>query len=279
MAIPSDLIDIVEKHPCISGCWSSSSPVTCVVDPGRVERLVEIYCSDCLSFHCAVSARLLTVGWDQYKLAREVTEHVRRQRNYRLSTGGYHTAGKGLWLSVGYWAHLGLFVMKQDTSKQPRLTALITAFQHGVLPPLRRGMMNPKNYQTHDTYLRIDPLPTARTVPDLLASSSVSARPHAGYVSVVLAEYLPVSRKAGAAGTGANASSAPPAPAPVAAGGPAGVVTGAATSANAGAARAASHPAPPVVRAVGQPCPLCREVVEEKPLLATTYMSCACDRT
>jgi hypothetical protein len=260
MPVPARILQLVEAHHCFSGCYAPDGDVMCLIDRARSPELAcYIQCQDCLTFRVGSIATLLGPGMDRYKLAREVTNHLRAVRNYALSFSGYHRQGGGVWLSAAYWANLGIFLLKSDRGSQGvnqcPVDLLIKAFINGVSVPPLAGMCDPNNYTSRQVFLNAAVVSAPASARALFASLSQTSAP--GYVAVTLAEYLPVSRGASAG----VSSGATPAPA----------------ASHSRASRSASSRAPAVVpRPLGSRCEVCGELVMERALLTSVYIGCRC---
>jgi hypothetical protein len=259
MPVPAPILQLVEAHSCFSGCYSPDNDLMCLIDPASSPELATyIQCQDCLTFRVGSIKALLAPGMDRYKLAREVTEHLRSVRNYALSFAGYHLQGGGFWLSAAYWDS-GVFLLKADrasqSQQQDRVDLLIKAFTTGVSAPPLPGMCDRKNYASRKVFLNGAALPPVASAQALFASSAISHKPAPGYIEVTLAEYLPVSRATGV-----------------------GVLSGATSPAGAARSRAArsSRGAPAAQRPLGSRCPVCGEIVKERALLTSVYIGCRC---
>lgn len=254
MASLDELYRLAEAHSCFSGCYAPGNRLHCLIDAGAPpEPAVDALCEDCLSFRVGGLISQLGSGMTQYQLARDLTDHVRQQRGYTLSFGGYHTQGGGFWLSAAYWHPSGLFLLKSDRGTSPTssdVDLLIRAFQNGVAHPLEPSMLDAAQYRSQRVFLDVVGLRGPMSAAALLGSSHVSQTRKRGYVEVTLAEYLPIAGRP-------MLPAAPP---------PSGV---------------APRPTPVAKQqrrraALGERCEVCGEIVSERPLLTSVYVGCAC---
>lgn len=225
-----------------------------MVEPGRVETLITVQCSDCLTYRIGAAAAQL--GPAPYvTLGDDLAAHVHMQRGFTLSFSGYHLVhnSNGFWLTAAWLPLPGVFLLsaQRRTHVPDPVSPLIEAFRLGVAVPPDPGMLVPTNYRTHDYYVRAsDQSLLAPTVAALLVSPPFSATRQPGFVPVTVAEYLPIAARAVApAPPRRRAMTAPPTPAKV---------------------------TPPAQRKIGDRCDVCGELVEERPLLISTYIGCAC---
>lgn len=256
MAIPSAILSLAENHSCFSGCYASGHDFLCLVNPNLTpEPGLDVQCEDCLTFRIGGLVSQLGPGMTRDRLARELSAHVAAHRGYAFSFGGYHTQGGGFWLSAAYWDSIGVFLLKSDRgiSKggSSDVDLLTIAFGTGVAKAPDPGMLDPREYVSHRVFLKITAVPPLVDVQTLLASSCISRTSRPGYVELTLAEYLPVSRAVSASGR-PQPSARVSAPAP---------------------ARPATPRRPPQL---GELCPVCGEVVSERPLLTSLYVGCGC---
>jgi hypothetical protein len=249
MSLPAALLQHVEQHGCFTGCYGCSSNVQACLNPGQpLQPMVVVSCSDCFA-HVGTPSSLLPAGCDTYKLADQLTKHLRAQRGYAWSVGGYHARGPGFWLSAVYFGSGGLFLLDGEKSKAlgGDLTLLLLAFQHGVAPASDPRMMDPKQYATRNAYVRFaPPLTPVASLKDLLNSPHCRTQPANGFQRVTVAEFQPL------------VGSVRAAPAPAA---------GAAKKPTAAAARPLK---------VGDVCPVCGAEVRERMLLQGTFVGCLC---
>jgi len=245
MPLPPSLLQYVENHGCFTGCYGSDSGVMSCLDVNQpLAPLVVVTCLDCLN-KVGVLRSLLQPGTTTYTLADAVTQHLRAQRGFTLSLGGYHARGPGFWLSAVYFGNCGVFLLNGERSRQlgSDLDLLLLAFKHGVAQPHDRRMHDAQQYATQTVYLNcaapLSPVPAKQS---LLASPHVQTQPRPGWQRVTLAEFLPTSRAA-----------APPA---------------------AVKPPAAGKPSPALK--LGDICPKCKAEVRERYLLQGKYIGCLC---
>jgi hypothetical protein len=180
---------------------------------------------------------------DSYRLAEQLTQHMRKHRGYSLSVSGYWTKGPGFWFSAVYYPS-GLFLIHGERSRPvgSDLDQLILAFNHGILTPPDPRMIDPKQYALQTVYgnfARVSA--TVKTKQDLLASPQVRAQAQSGWQKLTLAEFLPVC-----------------------------------SASQASAAKPVAKPATPKALKVGDICPVCGAVVRERPLLNGSFVGCMC---
>ncbi len=251
MPLPPSFLQHVEQHSCFSGCYSSTSAVRACLDPNApLTPLVVISCQDCYA-HLGVPQSLLPAGMDSYRLADQITQHMRKHRGFALSSSGYWTKGPGFWFSAVYYP-CGLFLIHGERSRPigSDLDQLLLAFHHGVLTPPDPHMMDPKQYAVQTVYGNFTNVAAGvRGKQDLLASPQVRAQAQSGWQKLTLAEFLPLTTAAAAAAT-AQAARAPAKP-------------------------AAAKPAPKPL-ALGDICPVCGAEVKVRPLLKGSFVGCLC---
>ncbi len=244
MALPASFLRHVEQHGCFTGCYGSESDLSICLDAAQpLQPVLVIGCHDCFA-KIAVPQALVPAGCTSYGLAREVTLHLRTQRGFAFSFGGYHAKGPGFWCSAVYYASCGLFLINGERSRAlgSDLDLLLLAFRNGVhLPPDSR-MLDPKQYVTQVAYVRYAaPLTPIVSRQNLLASSHCRLQASPGFQRVTLAEFQPVARAAAAS------ASAPP----------------------------AAPPAPKPLK-IGDRCPVCGAEVRERSLFQGTFVGCLC---
>jgi hypothetical protein len=241
MPLPASFLRHVEQHACFTGCYSSASRVQVCLDPNAaLAPLVVVSCKDCYA-SLAVPPALLPAGMDAYRLADQLTQHVRKHRGFALSASGYSTSGSGFWFSAVYYA-CGLFLLHGERSRQvgSDLDQLLLAFKHNVFSPPDPRMTDPWHFALQTVYGNFAAASAAvRSKQDLLASPQVRTQPQSGWQKLTLAEFLPLT------------SAAPPRKAP-------------------------ALPAPPRPPSPGDVCPVCGGVVCERPLLVGSYLGCLC---
>src|SRR5262249_7634604 len=149
----------------------------------------------CLTFKVSVLRSLVPPGVSSDWLASQLTQHLRGQRGYTLSLGGYHRRGPGFWLSAVYYANFGLFLLHRLPSRTlgSHLDLLVLAFQHGVLHPSHPKMLDPRAYTTQVVYVNFagPPVPISSRQA-LLTSPKCQSQPKAGFHRVTLAEFRPI---------------------------------------------------------------------------------------
>lgn len=247
MALPASFLQLVEQHGCFSGCYGGDLEARVCLDGTRpLEPIAVISCQDCLSFKLGVLRALLPPGTSATALGTLVTQHLRTQRGYSLSLGGYHASGPGFWLSAAYLARPGLFLLDGSRSRSlgSDLDLLLLAFKHGVATPADPQMLDAKQYATQVVHVNCAaPAGPVTGLKAFLASPYCSLQPKPGFQRVTLAEFQPAARAAAA-----------PAPAPV-------KVSIAATVKG---------------LKLGSVCPVCHAEVRHRPLLNGTYVGCLC---
>jgi hypothetical protein len=242
MALPPSFLQHVEQHPCFTGCYSSTSGVRACLDPNNpLVPLVVVSCQDCYA-HFGVPQALLPPGTDSYRLAEQLTQHMRKHRGFALSVSGYWTKGPGFWFSVAYYP-CGIFLIHGERSRPvgSDLDQLFLAFHHGVLTPPDPRMIDPKQYAVQTVYGNfVSMSPAVKSKQDLLASPQIRAGAQSGWLKLTLAEFLPLS-----------------------------------TAASGGAGKPGTKPAAKTLK-VGDICPVCGAVVRERPLLNGSFVGCMC---
>jgi hypothetical protein len=240
MALPPSFLLHVEQHSCFTGCYSSTSGVRACLDPNNpLVPLVVVSCQDCYG-HLGVPLSLLPAGMDSYRLAEQLTQHVRKQRGYSLSVSGYWTKGPGFWFSAAYYP-CGIFLVHGERSRPvgSDLDQLLLAFHHGVIAPPDPRMIDPKQYAVQIVYGNFARVSAIKSKQELLASPQVRTQAMSGWQKLTLAEFLPVS-----------------------------------TAALAGAGK--SGPRPARALKLGDICPVCGAMVCERPLLNSSFVGCLC---
>ena len=260
--IPRELLRQAENHACFSGCYSPGNDLLfCRDSMSRLEPALDIGCADCFSFRLGGFASLFGTSMTRDRLAQEVTAHIRALRGFTLSLGGYHTQGGGFWLSAAYWDNIGLFVLRSGHSSTATpvsvVDLLVKAFTTGVALPPHPNMRDPAQYATQKVFLTGGSLPPPTSLQALLGSQNVSPVPRSGFAEVTLAEYLPVARSQQVVTSARTATPVPAVPASP-------------------STRAA---APKVRRSskLGERCEVCGQIVQERALLSSVYISCGCD--
>ena len=242
MALPPSFLQHVEQHPCFTGCYSSTSGVRACLDPNNpLVPLVVVSCQDCYA-HFGVPQALLPPGMDSYRLADQLTQHIRKHRGFALSVSGYWTKGPGFWFSAAYYP-CGIFLIHGERSRPvgSDLDQLLLAFHHGVLAPPDSRMIDPKQFAVQTVYGNFANMSGAvKCKQDLLASPQIRAGAQSGWLKLTLAEFLPLN-----------------------------------TGASGGAGKAGAKPAAKALK-VGDICPVCGAVVRERPLLNGSFVGCMC---
>ena len=273
--LPASLVSAVETHGCFSGCYSSESDVAVVTDPtGTLENMLHVSCEDCFS-HFGVLAKHLPAGMMSYQLARELSEHMRQVRGYKWSVGGYHVSPASMWLSAAYYScGIVLVTGERNRSGVTDLDCLIKGFQHGVITPEDPGMLQPGHYLTHEVYLDMStPIAHVQSVQDILSAPQCSSKRKSSYHQVTVAEYLPFVRSNG---TVASASSPAVASSHVSATGNTPTTASTLAAVNAPTRSPDTTRLPQRATRLGERCPVCGEVVQERPSLTKTCIGCLC---
>jgi hypothetical protein len=264
MTLPASLLRAAEQHVCFSGCYGPEDMVMVCTDPGMApHRGVQVSCKDCLSFHIGGLAKLLPPQMTSDQLAREVSQHVRQLRGFAWSVGGYHYACNKIWLSAAYYPG-GLFLLDGSRNHDGRsdLDLLLEAFRGGLVKPQDPRMLDPGQYTTQEVYLDMStPITPVRSRHDLLRSKQCSPTFRVSSRRVTIAEFLPMAVQTGA----------PVVPSTLSAG------VAVQPTPPTGVAVAQLTPAQPQrVMRLGDRCPACGAVVEERPSLTETYIGCLC---
>lgn len=279
VALPQSLLSMVERHGCFTGTYSSQYTVQISLNPTTAPvPMLYVSCEDCLGFKVGALQSVLPPGTTVYSLADQLTAHMRKVRQYRMSIGGYHTSGGGFWLGAAYY-DCGLFLL--DGSRNPGhtrdLDLLMLAFKHRVLPMADPRMSDPKQYASLTVYLDFSmPIPTVHRKQDLLSSPQCSPSPRAGFRRATLAEFLPLTGSpvigpptlpslpqmplphTPQLGTNPPPPMPPPPPPPM---------------------PRASPTIAPVLSSppkTGNICPVCGEEVRERELFSSTFIGCLC---
>jgi hypothetical protein len=256
--LPASLLTAVEAHGCFSGCYDYHTDVMVALDPQKPpERALQVQCEDCLSFHVGVLVKLLPAGMSSAQVARDLSEHMRVLRGYEWSVGGYHGGPGSLWLSAAYY-DCGVFLIngERDSRRATDLDCLIDGFKQHVIRPSDPRMLQPQSYQAHKMYIDMrTPITPVRSIQDILSSPQCSPMYKPGYDSVTVAEFLPLTRAA-------QQTAQPAAPQAK----PTATIT------------SASPVTAPIKRALhpGERCPICGEVVKQRPSLTNTFIGCMC---
>lgn len=279
MSLPVSLLTAAETHACFSGCFSRESPVHLCIDPSAPPvKSIEVQCQDCLTFRLGVLSSLLPAGYDAYRLARDLTDHISAVRGYAWAVSGYHAVTKpGFWFSaVSFGNGLLLADAGRNSGGGDDLDTLIQAFTTGVAAPDDPGMLDPKQYAAEEIYVDLSiPFGPVRSKQDILQSSQCSRFPRNGHHRVTLLEYLPMVQAV--AHATANAVTSVP-----------GVTNTTHVAANAAmipspplfasvmAAQAAAPSASPRPLAPGERCPICGALFMRRQLLLNFYDGCLC---
>jgi hypothetical protein len=305
MTLPASLLRAAEQHVCFSGCYGPEDMVMVSTAPGSVpQRVVQVSCKDCLSFHLGALASLLPAQMTSDQLARELSQHVRLLRGYAWSVGGYHYACNKIWLSAAFYP-CGVFLLDGSRNHDGRsdLELLLEAFRGGLVKPQDARMLDPGQYATQEVYLDMSvPITPVRNRHDLLRSQQCSPTFRVASRRVTIAEFLPMqvgvpapavtaggqpaftagAPPAGAGATGISATGTPAAGQPVVAlGQPANQAnqltppTGIPSSRPAAAGAAPGTPGKSTAR-LGERCTVCGAIVAERPSLTETFVGCLC---
>jgi hypothetical protein len=259
VSLPPPLLAAVEAHPCFSGCYSDGSTGVFCADVGQSTLpMVNVHCSDCLTWHIGVLTHLLPSSiHGPGALADELSRHMRRHRGFVWSLSGYHLAGH--LLGGGFWMAAvclgpGVFVVRPDRGRgqaSDAIDLLIEAFHKKLAPCSGPGMLDAKEYAAQPIYLRYslgDPVTPDKA--SLLGSPQCRATSAPGFEPAVVVEHLP--------SIAAAASTAGPSPVGVAPPSPS----------MASGSRA--------LRAAGRVCSTCGHEVRVRQLLYGTYSGCMC---
>jgi hypothetical protein len=252
----------VEAHGCFSGCYDYHTDVMVALDPQQPpERALQVQCEDCLSFHVGVLVKHLPAGMSSAQVARDLSEHMRVLRGYEWSVGGYHGGPGSLWLSAAYYS-CGVFLIngERDSRRATDLDCLIDGFKQHVIRPSDPRMLQAQSYQAQKMYVDMrQPIAPVQSIQDILSSPQCSPMYKPGYDSVTVAEFLPLTRAI-------QATTAQPA------------LQASPQTKSTAAVRSKSPVTAPIRRALrlGERCPICGEVVEERPSLTNTFIGCMC---
>lgn len=260
VSLPPPLRAAVQAHPCFSGCYAGDSRgVFCADVSQPTLPMVNVHCSDCLSWHVGALTHLLPPSLQTPDaLAAKLSKHMRRKRGFVWSLSGYHLAGRttggGFWLAAACLGP-GVFVVQPDRGRgraADAIHALLEAFRHKLAPCPGPGMLDAKDYAAQPIYLRYSPGdPVTPDKASLLASPQHRATWAPGFEAAMLVEHVPSL----AAATKTAGSSA--------------VMAAPSSTALASSARA--------VRAgESEVCSACGHAVRERQLLYGTYSGCLC---
>lgn len=258
--LPASLLTAVEAHGCFSGCYDYHTDVMVAIDPQQPpERALQVQCEDCLSFHVGVLVKHLPTGMSSAQVARDLSEHMRVLRGYEWSVGGYHGGPGSLWLSAAYYS-CGVFLIngERDSRRATDLDCLIDGFKQNVIRPSDPRMLQPQNYQAQKVYVDMrQPIAPVQSVQDILSSPQCSPMYKPGYDSLTVAEFLPLTRAVPATQPAVQVSP---------------------QAKSTAAVKAKSPVTAPIRRALrpGERCPICGEIVEERPSLTNTFIGCMC---
>lgn len=261
VSLPPPLLAAVEAHRCFSGCYADDSTgVFCADASQPTHPMVNVHCSDCLTWHVGALTHLLPPSLHRPEaLADELSKHMRRQRGFVWSLSGYHLAGHllggGFWLAAVCLGP-GVFVVSPDRGRgraSDAINGLIEAFHKKLAPCSGPGMLEAKEYAAQPVYLRYSPGdPITPDKASLLRSPQCRTASAPGFEQAVLVEHLP--SIAAAAGT---VGSSPMVVAPP-------------SSSMASGSRAPRAAGP------GEVCSTCGHVVSVRQLLYGTYSGCMC---
>jgi hypothetical protein len=261
VSLPPPLLAAVEAHCCFSGCYSDDSTGVFCADVGQSTLpMMNVHCSDCLTWHVGVLTHLLPSSiHGPGALADELSRHMRRQRDFVWSLSGYHPAGH--LLGGGFWMAAvclgpGVFVVRPDRGRgqaSDAIDVLIEAFHKKLAPCSGPGMLDAKDYTAQPIYLRYSPGdPVTPDKVSLLGSPQCRTSWAAGFESAVVVEHLPSIASA--------ASTVGPSPMMVASPSPS----------------TASEPRALRTADPGEVCSTCGHEVRVRQLLYGTYSGCMC---
>lgn len=261
VSLPPPLLAAVEAHRCFSGCYSGDSTGVFCADVGQSTLpMVNVHCSDCLTWHVGVLTHLLPPSFHAPEaLADELSAHVRRQRGFVWSLSGYHLArhllGGGFWLAAVCLGP-GTFVVWPDRGRgqgPDAIDVLIEAFHLKIAPCSGPGMLDAKEYAAQSIYLRYSQgVPVTGDKATLLGSPQCRATSAPGFEAAVVVEHLP-SLAAAARTVGSSPMTAGPPSTSMASGSRGLRTTGS-----------------------GEVCSACGHEVRERQLLYGTYSGCLC---
>jgi hypothetical protein len=260
VSLPPPLRAAVEAHRCFSGCYSGDSRgVFCADVSQPTLPMVNVHCSDCLTWHVGALTHLLPPSLQTPDaLAAKLSKHMRRKRGFVWSVSGYHLArhitGGGFWLAAACLGP-GVFVVQPDRGRgQPSdaIHVLMEAFRLKLAPCPGPGMLDAKEYAAQPIYLRYSPGdPVTPDKASLLASPQHRATWAPGFEAAMVVEHLPSLAAAGKTGGSASATTTPP-------------------SALASSSRGLR------TTGDGEVCSACGHPVRERQLLYGTYAGCLC---
>jgi hypothetical protein len=260
VSLPPPLLAAVEAHRCFSGCYSDDSAgVFCADVSQSTLPMVNVHCSDCLTWHIGVLTHLLPPSLHAPRaLADELSAYMRRQRGFVWSLSGYHLAGHllggGFWLAAVCLGP-GVFVVRPDRGRgqaSEAIDVLIEAFHLGLAPCSGPGMFDAKQYAAQPIYLRYSPGdPVTPDKASLLGAPQCRTTWASGFEPAVVVEHSP--SIAATANTVAS---------------PATVALPSSSMASELRAPRAAGP--------GQVCSTCGHEVRVRQLLYGTYSGCIC---
>lgn len=310
MALPPSLLQTVEKHPCISGCYRDQFVANAFADPNQPpEKSLVVSCADCYDFRLVVLSSLLTPTMTAKELSDLLSEHMRQQRGYGLSFGGYHYGnGAGFWLTAVYYPLCGVFLLNGRSSRSvgSDLDLLIMALKQKVVPAPDVGMLDPANYNVQTVYLDITPLGTITDRQSLFSCPRFSLKPRVGWNDFTMAEYLPAvqalttqtavaapqpiappnpvtsgtntsasnANSASTATRSTNSTSSPPTPA---SGSQVASTKGTGNNGKSKSTSPKPRPVRPPNLQVGELCPACGQIATAELLFTGTVVACGCD--
>lgn len=262
VSLPPSLLAAVEAHRCFSGCYSDGSTGIFCTDVGQPALpMVEVHCSDCLTWHVGVPAHLLPSSIQgPTALAHELSRHMRRHRGFMWSLSGYHLAGHllggGFWLTAVCLGP-GVFVVRPNRGRGPvsdAIHVLLEAFHLKLAPCSGPRMLDAKDYVGQPIHIRYSPGdPVTPDKASLLGSPQCRTTWAPGFEPAVVVEHLP---SVAAAATTVSHS-------PVTAASP--------SSSSTTSGSRALHAAVP-----GEVCSTCGHEVMVRQLLYGTYSGCLC---
>jgi hypothetical protein len=278
MPLPNTLLQAAEQHRCFTGTYRDEQTVLSCLDANLpLEPLVQVSCTMCFQRFGALAA-LLPPSTTAAMLAADLTDHIRIQRGYAQSLGGYHGGGAGFWLSAAYFDG-GFFLLDGSQGSQPSrpvLDLLADAIQRRLLRAADPRMIDPQHFAQQQVYVDVRQLPAGlRTPAQLRASAGFSLTPAVGFQRVTLAEFLPLTTALSPVAPAAQAMAPAPPQAP-----PSGNTSATSPVAAASATTSATSPsgataARPALR-LGERCPVCADVVRQRELFSSVYIGCRC---
>lgn len=261
VSLPPPLLAAVEAHRCFSGCYSDDSTgVLCADVSQSVQSMVNVHCSDCLTWHVGALTHLLPSSLHTpAALADELSSYMRRQRGFAWSLSGYHLArhlvGGGSWVAAVCLGP-GVFVVRPDRGRgqaSDAILALTEAFHLKLAPCSGPGMLDAKEYAAQPIYLRYssgDPVTPDKA--SLLGSPQCRTTWAPGFEPAVVVEHLPSIAAAASTMGSSPVTVATPSPS---------------TASGSRALRATG---------TGEVCSTCGHEVRVRSLLYGTYSGCMC---